>query len=75
VSERLRAFLDNAARATRTGAVFDDAATAQGLLNQLRTGFVAGILSEADLRGAGVAPDELGARFDALVARRRAGPG
>lgn len=75
VTERLRSFLDNAARATRTGAVFDDAATAQGLLNQLRTGFVAGILGEADLRAAGIAPDELAVRFDALVARRRAPPG
>jgi hypothetical protein len=33
---RLRQFLDQAAQATRLGAVFDDAATARGLLNGLR---------------------------------------
>jgi citrate lyase beta subunit len=71
VAERLRRFVDNAARATRTGATFDDAATGQGLLNLLRTGHAAGILTDADVRTAGVTPDELGLRFDALLARRQ----
>ncbi len=71
VGDRLRAFLDNAARATRTGAVFDDAATAQGLLHLLRTGHRAGLYSDADLRGAGLSPDEVTLGLDALVARRR----
>ncbi len=69
-TERLRRFLDNAARATRTGATFDDAATGQGLLNTLRTAHASGLLAEGDLRGLGLRPEDLGKSFAELVSGR-----
>ncbi len=74
-SERLRSFLDNAARATRTGSRFDDAATGLGLLRELRTGLQTGLLTPAEVRSAGVEPDALALPFAALVARRGGGGG
>lgn len=70
---RLRNFLDRAARATRVGAEFDDAATGQGLLETFLRGRACGAFTDDDLRAAGLSPDELGERsFATLVARRAA---
>ncbi|MFN7145532.1 MAG: DUF6986 family protein, partial [Myxococcota bacterium] len=70
---RLRNFLDRAARATRVGAAFDDAATGQGLLETFLRGRACGAFTDDDLRAAGLSPDELGERsFATLVARRAA---
>jgi hypothetical protein len=44
-AERLRAFVDRAAQATRVGTAFDDAATGQGLLNFFLRAENAGALS------------------------------
>lgn len=68
--KRLTAFLQNAARATRAGQTFDDAASARGLLRFVVSGLEAGALTQADLTGLPVAATELGAlSFDELVAR------
>jgi citrate lyase beta subunit len=45
---RLRNFVERAAQATRVGAVFDDAATGQGLLNTFRSAVACGALSEEE---------------------------
>jgi hypothetical protein len=47
-SERLRNFVDKAAKATLVGDVFDDAATGQGLLNYFLRAINCGAVSEAD---------------------------
>ena len=59
-SERLRNFVDKAAKATLVGDVFDDAATGQGLLNYFLRALNCGALSEAEaLRLSGLTLDEL----------------
>jgi citrate lyase beta subunit len=47
-SERLRNFIDKAAKATLVGDVFDDAATGQGLLNYFLRALNCGALTEAE---------------------------
>jgi hypothetical protein len=70
---RLRNFLEAAARATRVGDAFDDAATGQGLLNHFLRGVHCGALDADDVRRAGLDPADLGERsFAELVARRAA---
>ncbi|MBI2395788.1 MAG: phosphoenolpyruvate kinase [Deltaproteobacteria bacterium] len=61
-SERLRAFLDKAAQATRVGDVFDDAATGQGLLNFFLRAHACGAIDEAEVRAAGLSLAELSTR-------------
>jgi len=48
-SARLRNFLDQAAQATRVGAVFDDAATGRGLHNYFERAVHCGAISEEDV--------------------------
>ncbi len=59
---RLKAFLDKAAQATLHGAVFDDAATGQGLLNYFLRGIACGALTEDEARAAGLSLEELRSR-------------
>jgi len=61
-TERLRHFIDAAARATRIGGVFDDAATGQGLLNFFVRGLNCGALTEEELAETGLTRDELRSR-------------
>lgn len=72
--ERLRGFVESAARATLLGDVFDDAATGQGLLNFFLRATACGALSEDEaLRLSGLTPDELRRRsFPAILASRSA---
>jgi citrate lyase beta subunit len=59
-SERLRNFVEKAAKATLVGDVFDDAATGQGLLNYFLRALNCGALTEAEgLRLSGLTRDEL----------------
>ncbi len=59
-SERLRNFVEKAAKATLVGDVFDDAATGQGLLNYFLRATNCGALTEAEaLRLSGLTPEEL----------------
>ena len=48
-SRRMRNFMDSAAQATRVGAIFDDAATGQGLLNFFLRGINCGAIDAAEL--------------------------
>jgi hypothetical protein len=47
-AERLRNFVERAAQATRARAVFDDAATAHGLVNTFLSAIACGALSEEE---------------------------
>ena len=59
-SERLRNFVEKAAKATLVGDVFDDAATGQGLLNYFLRAQNCGALTEAEaLRLSGLTLEEL----------------
>jgi citrate lyase beta subunit len=59
-SERLRNFVEKAAKATLVGDVFDDAATGQGLLNYFLRALNCGALTEEEgLRLSGLTPEEL----------------
>jgi citrate lyase beta subunit len=59
-SERLRNFVEKAAKATLVGDVFDDAATGQGLLNYfLRATNCAAITGDEATRLSGLTPEEL----------------
>src|SRR5256714_5170957 len=59
-SERLRNFVEKAAKATLMGDVFDDAATGQGLLNYFLRALNCGALTEAEaLRLSGLTLEEL----------------
>jgi citrate lyase beta subunit len=70
---RLGHFIDEAARATRGGQIFDDAATGQGLLVFFLRGLACGALREEDLRPTGLTHDELASRsFARIVSARRA---
>ncbi|MFN2533050.1 MAG: phosphoenolpyruvate kinase [Pyrinomonadaceae bacterium] len=59
-SDRLKNFVDKAAKATLVGDVFDDAATGQGLLNYFLRAINCGALTEDEgLRLSGLSLDEL----------------
>jgi citrate lyase beta subunit len=68
---RLRNFISAAAQATRTGDVFDDAATGQGLLNYFIRGMNCGALSEQEAAQAtGLSADDLRtASFQTILER------
>jgi citrate lyase beta subunit len=76
MATRLAAFVDAAAKATRSGQVFDDAATGQGLVAFFLRGIASGALSDDDVTKAGVDPAELRARasFARIVSARAAAP-
>jgi citrate lyase beta subunit len=61
-TSRLKNFVDRAAQATRIGQEFDDAATAQGLLNFFLRGHACGAIGEAEIQAAGLTLDQLHAR-------------
>ncbi len=61
-AERLKAFVERAARATLTSDVFDDAATGQGLLNYFLRGLNCGALSEEDAMATGLSIEEFRTR-------------
>ena len=73
-SSRLVNFVNKAAQATRTGQVFDDAATGQGLLNFFLRAVDAGALTEDEAAArTGLALAELrGKSFATIVSGRRA---
>jgi len=72
VSERLRNFVDKAARATRVREVFDDAATGQGLLNFFLRAVHCGAISESEaLARSGLTLEELrGKSFGKILESR-----
>ena len=68
-SERLRNFVEKAARATLVGDVFDDAATGQGLLNYFLRAVSCGAIPESDIPAlTGLTLDQLrSASFAAIL--------
>lgn len=75
-SHRLRNFVEKAARATlarEAGGVFDDAATAQGLLTFFIQGLRRRAITESEAAATGLTPDEIATRsFVEIVGRRAA---
>ena len=68
---RLKSFVDQAAQASRVGTVFDDAASAQGLINFFASGLGCGALSEQDVLETGITLEELAGRsFQKIVENR-----
>jgi citrate lyase beta subunit len=69
---RLRNFVEQAARATLVGDIFDDAATGQGLLNFFLRGINCGAFTEQEAAATGLTIDELRSRsFVKILDRRR----
>lgn len=64
---RLEAFLRGAARASRLGEDFDDAASARGLVRWVLQGLDAGLLEPDELRELPVRAEQLRQPFDVLV--------
>ncbi len=60
--DRLRTFVDKAARATLIGDVFDDAATGQGLLNYFLRALNSGAITEKEVLATGLTLDEIRSR-------------
>ena len=60
--DRLKTFVEKAARATLIGDVFDDAATGQGLLNYFLRGLNSGAITEAEVLATGLTLDEIRSR-------------
>ncbi len=71
-SERLRNFVEKAAKATLVGDVFDDAATGQGLLNYFLRATNCGAVTEAEaLQLSGLTHDELISGSFVKILKRR----
>jgi citrate lyase beta subunit len=72
-AERLRTFVDRAARATRVGNVFDDAATGQGLLVSFLRARSSGAITDAELETiTGLRASEMRTRSFTEICRGRA---
>ena len=75
-SERLRNFMEGAARASLSRDVMDDAATGQGLLNYFLRGLNCGAITVDELRATGLTVDEVRSRsFLSILEGRRGGAG
>ena len=73
-SERLRNFVEKAARATLVGEVFDDAATGQGLLNYFLRAVNCGAITEEEaLERSGLTLEELRGRSFVRILKNRRG--
>ncbi len=70
--ERLKTFVDKAARATLIGDVFDDAATGQGLLNYFLRALNSGAITEEEVLATGLTLDEIrGRSFKKILENRK----
>lgn len=68
---RLKTFIDQAAQASMVGNTFDDAASAQGLLNFFVNGINCGAFKEEEALATGISLDELhGRSFQKIVENR-----
>ncbi|RYF84953.1 MAG: phosphoenolpyruvate kinase [Chitinophagaceae bacterium] len=71
--ERLRTFVEKAARASLIGDVFDDAATGQGLLNFFLRALNSGAITEGEVLATGLSLDEIrGRSFKKILENRKA---
>lgn len=70
--ERLKTFVEKAARATLIGDVFDDAATGQGLLNYFLRALNSGAITEEEVLATGLTLDEIRSRsFKKILENRK----
>ncbi|MBS1590577.1 MAG: phosphoenolpyruvate kinase [Bacteroidetes bacterium] len=70
--ERLKTFVEKAARATLIGDVFDDAATGQGLLNYFLRALNSGAITEEEVLATGLSLDEIrGRSFKKILENRK----
>ena len=70
--ERLRTFVEKAARATLIGDVFDDAATGQGLLNYFLRALNSGAITEEEVLATGLSLEEIRSRsFKKILENRK----
>lgn len=70
--DRLKTFVDKAARATLIGDVFDDAATGQGLLNYFLRALNSGAITEEEVLATGLTLDEIrGRSFKKILENRK----
>ena len=69
--DRLKTFVDKAARATLIGDVFDDAATGQGLLNYFLRALNSGAISEEEVLATGLNLEEIRTRSFAKILKGR----
>ena len=69
--ERLKTFVDKAARATLFGDVFDDAATGQGLLNYFLRALNSGAITEEEVVATGLSLDEIRSRSFKYILENR----
>ena len=70
--ERLKTFVDRAARATLIGDVFDDAATGQGLLNYFLRALNSGAITEEEVLVTGLTLEEIrGRSFKKILENRK----
>ena len=70
--ERLKTFVEKAARATLIGDVFDDAATGQGLLNYFLRALNSGAITEEEVLVTGLTLDEIRSRSFKKILENRA---
>ncbi|MBK24893.1 MAG: phosphoenolpyruvate kinase [Halobacteriovorax sp.] len=70
---RLKQFMEAAAKATLTGAIFDDAATGQGLLNYFLRGLNCGAIEMEDVLATGLTLEEIRTRSFAKILKMRTG--
>lgn len=71
--ERLKTFVDKAARASLIGDVFDDAATGQGLLNYFLRALNSGAITEEEVLRTGLTMEEIRSRSFKKILEMRAG--
>ena len=69
--ERLKTFVEKAARATLIGDVFDDAATGQGLLNYFLRALNSGAITEEEVLVTGLTLDEIRSRSFKMILENR----
>lgn len=75
-AQRLSRFLERATQASMTGNTFDDAASAQGLVNFFKRGANCGAFDIDEIRGAiGVEPSDLELSFERLAEKYRSARG
>lgn len=72
-SDRLHNFMAKAAQATTAGSTFDDAATAQGLLNFFLRGLNCGAITGQEALATGLTLEELKSKSFAAIMRARSG--
>ncbi|TBX65583.1 phosphoenolpyruvate kinase [Flavobacterium silvisoli] len=71
--DRLKTFVEKAARATLIGDVFDDAATGQGLLNYFLRALNSGAITEEEVLATGLTLEEIrGRSFKKILENRKA---